>query len=697
MQSKEDEILQKRCFACRRYLSNAVDEHHLKNCLANVSLQKKIECKGCYCLVEVVKLFKHLNHKTVKCKASFTKAEIIAVEKLCNSRSKKDLQDNLPKNQETDVQPTALTECKVCHQNFARILAHIEQSRKCKNGYGEDELEKLKEDEKTFKCKGCNFVMKSDKLLIHLNHPNVKCKEAFSKEEYTLVYDLWMESKLSIKPLLQQRIKCRGCSYEIDKYNLIFHLNDKKVDCKKAYSKDEFRLVFEFWMAHQKSHHKRSLRELPCNVLLKCNGCEEIHLSGKMSNHVRSSKNCQGKYTNDERTSLNMLETDYIRQKKKEKDDERAELVANHYFKNLNESTPDFNEDDKPFYVDYGVIKTFVSRYWLFRDEKKSHPKDFKTPIAVLLGYKDNFGYHGKELLYLGFQGGVQHGKMVNRNSINIKTIEAIKNSKTFKEYKESAIVMMWMSSFSSKDLYFSGYDAHILCNWKKIYSNLVISMIAKVEADDYLQIGDYAFYDLNDLGKTSIKNCNITTKDEPQKCPHEIDAPLDTHYYKYKKVIITYSTSIAITQMNEHTEELTICEPTKPLLFDPRYFAKPEAVRPEPNIEHEVLSSEESDNDSKEKTSKTQSKLNVNDDGIPIEICKTCKKELAINTIMKHLRMKQDCKQQYSDEDLNALKTKISLFRNSNRRERRSKNDTDEDVVSELELYLVLYPRLNL
>ena len=180
MQSKEDEILQKRCFACRQYLPNPVNDDHLKSCLTNVSLQKQIECKGCYCLVEVVKLFKHLNHKTVKCKASYTEAEIIAVEKLCNPKSKEDLQDDLPKNQEKDeIQPPALTECKGCHKQFSRILGHIGQNKKCKNSYGEEDLKQLKEDAKSERQKYKN-VWKRQKSTSEKEYKMCEvCKETF--------------------------------------------------------------------------------------------------------------------------------------------------------------------------------------------------------------------------------------------------------------------------------------------------------------------------------------------------------------------------------------------------------------------------------------------------------------------------------------------------------------------------------------
>ena len=146
MQSKEDEILQKRCFACRHYLSKPIDEEHLKNCLPNVSLQRPIECKGCYCLVDIAKLYKHLSHKTVKCKASFTEAETDAIEKLCNPQNKQAQQDVTPEKQESGTDQKAdLTECKVCHKQFQRILGHIGLNRKCKAGYGEEELKKMRD------------------------------------------------------------------------------------------------------------------------------------------------------------------------------------------------------------------------------------------------------------------------------------------------------------------------------------------------------------------------------------------------------------------------------------------------------------------------------------------------------------------------------------------------------------------------
>ena len=216
MQSKEDEILQKRCFACRQYLSNPVDENHIKNCLTNVSLQNQIECKGCYCLVEVVKLFKHLNHKTVKCKATFTVAEINAIEKMCNHENKDNQQHAVSKEEESGkLQNPALTKCKICHIEFERILGHIEKDKKCKAGYGEEELMNLKEKAKVErqqykndwkrqkstskkerqKCEVCNKAFLS--LKQHLKK-TPECQKRYSKEQLSLL-NKGIEEKLKKK------------------------------------------------------------------------------------------------------------------------------------------------------------------------------------------------------------------------------------------------------------------------------------------------------------------------------------------------------------------------------------------------------------------------------------------------------------------------------------------------------------------
>ena len=106
-------------------------------------------------------------------------------------------------------------------------------------------------EQETKKCKGCKFNIDCKKLFAHLNHPTLKCKEAYSDEEYSSVYDLWMKSKTGPTPLRENESKCNGCKYKMDKYDLIFHLNDHRIECKKAYSKEEYDQVFQYWFNHR--------------------------------------------------------------------------------------------------------------------------------------------------------------------------------------------------------------------------------------------------------------------------------------------------------------------------------------------------------------------------------------------------------------------------------------------------------------
>ena len=174
------------------------------------------------------------------------------------------------------------------------------------------------------KCKGCNFLIKSDKLLVHLNHPKVKCKEAYSKDEYSLVYDLWMQTKMAIRIQEQDKIKCRGCNFDLDKLNLLWHLNDKKVDCKKIYSKDEYQHIFEFWLFHEENPSKPNEIEsdecanssndvdsdkgetifdnkIPREV---CKGCKKSLKINTIMKHLSALPKCHGMYSNQELASI---------------------------------------------------------------------------------------------------------------------------------------------------------------------------------------------------------------------------------------------------------------------------------------------------------------------------------------------------------------------------------------------------------
>ena len=152
------------------------------------------------------------------------------------------------------------------------------------------------EEETTMKCKGCNFYIKNEKVFVHLNLPSVRCKEAFTEEEYSIVYGNWMKSKVAKIPMKGQTMTCKACHFELDKYDIVFHLNDKRVQCKKAYSQEEYSLLFEYWLSHKADGYIRSMRDLLCDGLFKCHGCEEILVTGKMEDHLKSSAACLKKY-----------------------------------------------------------------------------------------------------------------------------------------------------------------------------------------------------------------------------------------------------------------------------------------------------------------------------------------------------------------------------------------------------------------
>ena len=541
------------------------------------------------------------------------------------------------------------------------------------------------EDQKNpTKCKGCNFVIRSDKLLVHLNHPSVKCKEAFSKEEYSLVYDLWMESKLGITPLEQNRIKCSGCDNEIDKYYLLFHLNDKKSECKSAYSNDEYKLVFDFWMTHKEKGYKKSLADLPCNVLIKCHGCEHTSLSGEMRKHLDDSKQCKDTYTSNEKTSLRTLESKLTKVKEEEEYKARLKQQAKHYCKNLHgdQLNDDVIGESKTIFIAYSAIAHFVKMSHIDRmGQLNCGYRELIDTVAVLLGYVDDYGYHSTELIYLPKQGSYNY-----INEIPSKSKEAIKKSETFKKYKTTARVLVWMKACigkretidMSKTIPFYGKDAHTLLNWKNLCRD-TISLKANIASNDPLDIGHYAFYDLSDTGKCLLTVCNRNSKFDPKFCKHKDSFK---ECFSPTNIVVSHSMVTDITYMNDiaYREKQKIKTP--PMLFDPSYFAKPEEETCQPKDVSEPAESS-SEHESVEDNEDIKKEEN---DNTTIEVCKFCQKTLSVTTIMKHIVSKEECKQNYSEIDLKELRARINQYRNARRRQRRNKktNSSKESSIKD-------------
>ena len=527
-------------------------------------------------------------------------------------------------------------------------------------------------------CKGCNFVIRGDKLLVHLNHPKIKCKEAYSKDEYSLVYDLWMQTKLEIKIQDQDKIKCRGCQFDLDKFNLLWHLNDKKVDCKKAYSKDEYQLIFELWLYHKENPSKLPFEDFPCNELMECNGCKQMIISGEMYNHVRyHSTECAEKYYKlwDGLTNLSRRYSKFLAAVEREK-------IEKHYFKNVLELEPLNLRDMKPFFLEYGAIDDFVRTAYKTREDSQR----WYGTIGVLLGVEDDYGFHGKELIYLPSQDYAEYWR-----HFHVKSFKAITYSKTYKDYPKTARILVWMTTGE----YFNGYDAHTQGTNLKPLSNCscTITLKAKVESSKFYEVGDYGLFELNELGIQSVQKCTFKQKkkEETFLCCQQHYKNFDKSLYHHRPVTLTYSTVIDVIDRRKHyrlSERKTI-----PALFDPKYFAKIDNV-----LESETLNRSEmkpndvgiSDNDKQDKpfikTSKTaEDKSDYNDTkhDIPIEICRKCNKQLKINTIMKHLSSKSTCIKSYSDQDLKVIQRKIINFRNENRRTKHlQQKESSEEVV---------------
>ena len=551
-------------------------------------------------------------------------------------------------------------------------------------------------------CKGCNFVIRGDKLLVHLNHPKIKCKEAYSKDEYSLVYDLWMQTKLEIKIQDQDKIKCRGCQFDLDKITLLWHLNDKKVDCKKAYSKDEYQHIFEFWLYHKENPAKLPFEDFPCNEMMECNGCKQMIISGKMYNHVRDSKECAEKYYKQPLwDGILNLESRYS----KLLEDIEQEKVEKHFFKNVIEQEPLNSKGIKPIFLEYGAIDDFVRTAFETRTADKQY---WYGTFGVLLGVEDDYGFHGKELIYLPKQDREEYWR-----HFDVKGFKAIMFSKTFKDYPKSARILVWMTTGDC----FDGYDAHTQATNLKPLSDCAITLKAKMASYKLYEVGDYGLFELNELGIQAVQKCTFKQKkkEETILCCQYHYKNFDKSLYHHKPVTLTYSTIINVKDKRKHyrlNERRTI-----PALFNPKYFAKIDTMSTNETLNLSNMKPNEVETRGKQggwleirsttRSVKKPSEVEIGDyfkepfldtneaksdnndtevdmkHELPVEICKTCNKPLKINTIMKHLSSKSTCIKSYSDQDLKIIQKKVTNFRNENRRIKRSEQkESSEEVI---------------
>ena len=526
------------------------------------------------------------------------------------------------------------------------------------------------------KCKGCNFLIKSDKLLVHLNHPNVKCKEAYSESEYSLVYDLWMQTKMAIKIQDQDKIKCKGCKFDHDKFNLLWHLNDKKVDCKKVYSKDEYQHIFEFWLFHKENPSKPPklpFEDVPCNEMMECEGCKKMFIGGEMYQHVRNSDECTEKYL----SSWDGL-IDLMKRYSKLKEEEENEKAENHYFKNvfeqdyINLSEINF-QNGKPFFLEYGAIEEFVKTAY---DTRQKYMPDWYGTIGVLLGVENDYGYHGKELIYLPNQESDAYWRYFDEEGFNI-----VKNSRTFKNHPRSARILVWMTTGDC----FSGYDAHTQANIIKPLSKCAITLKAKVCSNNISEVGEYGLYELNDTGIQLVQKCTYKQKKKKEifMCCNYHYMGFDNSMFHHKQVVLTHSTIIKVKDKRDREIYDRIPEHTTiPALFDSKYFAQAKSLDQQ-ELQADYETEADPCEDNVDEVDSDEREIII-DNEIPIEVCKGCNKTLKINTIMKHLSVLPKCHDMYTKQELALIKTRMIDFRNKARRIRRRKDSNSKSKNSE-------------
>ena len=209
MESEEDKILQKICFACSQYLYECeVGETHIKTCITNMSSKRDIQCKSCYCLIKIGNLYRHLNHKTVKCRSSYTTAEINALDKISKEFSAKSDQSQKMKEQFPN-EHSKLRKCNVCKSKFANLLLHVTKNEHCNAGYGENGLKMLKE------------------------------AAAADRRRYKTE---WKQNQSSSEKMQDDNQTCGICN--LDFKNIKHHLNQSP-DCKKRYKEEELHALIK--------------------------------------------------------------------------------------------------------------------------------------------------------------------------------------------------------------------------------------------------------------------------------------------------------------------------------------------------------------------------------------------------------------------------------------------------------------------
>ena len=245
-------------------------------------------------------------------------------------------------------------------------------------------------DKNFLECKSCHFVIEDKKLILHLNNKTTKCKEGYSSLEYNKLLEDWCERqsveqmKANDGSILKWILECRKCKKRIASHKLMLHLRSQGGKCKEKYSSTELIVIFQVWRKHD--------HQAPFSLKDVSDSSEHDFERYLQLEHVPSvSENC-------------------------------SNIV---------------DKSMKPYYIEKSAIYDF-----LYKSELRRTQTGMKRTCAILIGYENDHGFHSTELIYPKKQEPAYYAKKISSNLQDF-----IKSTETFKEFKKSARVLVWMQT----------------------------------------------------------------------------------------------------------------------------------------------------------------------------------------------------------------------------------------------------------
>ena len=709
----------KKCRGCRKLFDDIYLQEHLAQCrfilFEKQAHKVMIKCRGCGQEFQDSKFFLHLNYK-YKCRKNYTKPDFVTIFELwerfyskdscshidmkkaynnmeqnlfaecsivndifCNSCGEslelKSLDNHLQNSDKCkkDFKNLPAVKCKTCSNMYSRLLIHFKDSTKCKllACKENDTVPKpslLQDKDKKFvECKGCKFLIETRKLILHLNNPVTKdCKSSFSKSDYSTALSYWIESQIpkqsSSNPTQSKKMTCKGCGSSVNVNQMVLHLNNPNTLCNKEYTKLEHTVLFEVW-SDSSSESQITVNDLVDQTktnILRCKGCLTLFQAsqiGDLKCHIENHPDCKCHYDEED---LQYVQTEHDRftswigilghtsdtfkLQTAELDDEDLDRILRLEYKPTIDSMID--KDSKPYFIEMSAIQEF--KFFAMA-------RDFRNTYALLLGYENEFGFHSTEMIHASV---VASSHKVSTLGVRPIIMTQVEKSKTFQEYKENALILVWMSTprkfILHEEWIFNGYNAHNQIQFRKKFPKTIGMCYDGMDNNDMVD-----FYELNELGMSTVGLC-VELKDQAKRnpnvqgpfcCSEGLSEAVAKELFRFPHVRFTYSNRITIQDLDP--ARIYELEPT---LFKRKYFA----TLPQQQEFVNVRESSETHNDTE-------------------ETCTACSKPLKLSTILKHLAHNSSCKESYDKEEYISLTKRVSSFKSCNnsnkRRERYLKN----------------------